>query len=139
MLPHDPSSLQSEVTHCCIQKTRLSKGLSRMVGPAIACSTVQKHALTVVVPPSVLKTAIPTQHPQSTGYLGVTLHTLPVLHQALCSILKVMSYCCCGILWCYAEQSKPVRLAVTAAKDSALCTSTVFAMLQSSHQMYHLL
>ena len=60
-----------------------------MVGQATACNTVQKHALTVLVPPSVLVTATPIQHPQSTGFHGVMPHTLPVLHQAPCLILKV--------------------------------------------------
>lgn len=76
---------------CCIQKTRLSGGLSRMMCQAIACNTLQKRAPSVVVPP------MPTQPQLNTGCHGVMLLTLPVLHQAPCLILKVTSYCCCNM------------------------------------------
>ena len=77
-----------------------------MVCQATACNTLQKHAPSVVVPP------MPTQHPQNTGCHGVMLHTLPVLHRALCLILKVASYRCCNMLSGYAAQLQLVFQAV---------------------------
>ena len=85
------SSLKVLQASCCAQKTRLSGGLSRMVCQATVCSTLQKRAPLVVVPP------VPTQHPQNTGFRGVMLPTLPVLHQAPFLILKVTSCCCCNM------------------------------------------
>lgn len=88
--PLSPSLIVLQAS-CCIQKTRLSGGVSRMMCQATACNTLQKRAPSVVVP------LMPTQPQQNTGCHGVMLLTLPVLHQAPYLILKVTSYCCCNM------------------------------------------